>query len=585
MRRLSNPISRSVAAKILSLVAFLCIGLVVVSAVSIFQMNQIGKELANIAEKDIPLTEAISHVTNHQLEQAALVERMMRVAGVSSETEKAGFKAMKARLQKLELQVADEILKAEKLAEYALANSSSAAEQKEFAMAVRQLKRIEKEYAQYKDHVDEIMHLVEIDDYEAAKTLLATLEEEQERLDHELIALLEEIERFTLEAALAAEQHEKQALEQITIVSVVTFLLCLVGSILFARFVISKPLNEVSGGLSELAKGNTDINVRVRSRDEIGQVAEAFEAFRINMIEMKRLQDQAREEELQAEADRRDTRLRLADELEGELMASCEAVVLALKDLTEGAHELTRNSDETIDRSNTVAAAAEESTACVQSVASASEELASSIQEISRQVTLANDSTSQTTEQADTSSGTVGQLSSAAEEITEVLKLISDIADQTNLLALNATIEAARAGEAGKGFAVVASEVKALATQTGQATDQIGTQLSGVQSGASTCSEAISKVVTSVSAIQEQISGIASAIEEQNAVTSEIAKNATEVAHGSADISRNIVEVNQAAQLSGSRAREVSDRVDDVSAQISTIRNGLADFLGHLRAA
>ncbi|MEO0980427.1 MAG: hypothetical protein AAFY24_24400 [Pseudomonadota bacterium] len=147
MVRLSNPISNSVAAKILSLVAFLCIGLVVVSAVSIIQMNLIGKELANIAEKDIPLTEAISHVTNHQLEQAALVERIMRVAGVSSEAEKAGFKAMKTRLQKLELQVADEILKAEKLAEYALANSSSEAEQKEFAMAVRQLKRIEREYA------------------------------------------------------------------------------------------------------------------------------------------------------------------------------------------------------------------------------------------------------------------------------------------------------------------------------------------------------------------------------------------------------------------------------------------------------
>ena len=581
----SNPVTTSIAGKILSLVAFLSLGLVVVATVAVFQMNQIGKELANIAEKDIPLTEAISHVTNHQLEQAALVERMMRVAGVTSEHEKSSFDEMKAYLVELEVQVADEILKAEKLAEYALSHASSEAEREEFAMAVEQLKLIEKEYDQYKTHIDEMMHLVKINDYEAAGALLVTLEAEQEHLDHELVALLEEIESFTQAAALAAEEHEKQALRQIIIISIGTFLICGVGSFMFARFMISKPLNEVSGGLFQLAKGNTDVTVRVRSRDEIGQVAQAFATFRDNMIEMKNLQEQAREEEIRAESDRRDTRLRLADELEGKLMSSCDAVVAALGDLSEGARHLAENSDLTIERSNTVAAAAEEATANVQSVASASEELASSIHEISRQITLANTSTLQTSEQAETSDQTVRSLASAADEITEVLRLISDIADQTNLLALNATIEAARAGEAGKGFAVVASEVKALATQTGKATDQIGAQLSGVQSGASTCSDAITKVVTSMTEIRDQVSGIASAIEEQNAVTAEIAKNVNEVAGGSADITMNIAQVNQAAEVSGNHVKEVQGSLEDVSSQINTIRSGLADFLGHLRAA
>lgn len=73
-------------------------------------------------------------------------------------------------------------------------------------------------------------------------------------------------------------------------------------------------------------------------------------------------------------------------------------------------------------------------------------------------------------------------LGAQAEAIGGVMNVISDIADQTNLLALNAAIEAARAGDAGRGFAVVADEVRKLAEKTMTATAEVGRNIRDIQS-------------------------------------------------------------------------------------------------------
>ena len=109
-------------------------------------------------------------------------------------------------------------------------------------------------------------------------------------------------------------------------------------------------------------------------------------------------------------------------------------------------------------------------------VVAATEQLHASTNEISRQVTQSAEFASAAVVEAERTSATIQGLADTAQKIGDVVALIQNIASQTNLLALNATIEAARAGEAGRGFAVLASEVKALATQTAKATEDIWTQ-------------------------------------------------------------------------------------------------------------
>ncbi len=89
----------------------------------------------------------------------------------------------------------------------------------------------------------------------------------------------------------------------------------------------------------------------------------------------------------------------------------------------------------------------------------------------------------------------IGRLEEMSENITVIVSTIMGISSQTNLLALNASIEAARAGEAGKGFAVVAEEIRVLAGNTAQATENIRSQVSGIQ----TLIQSIAKVIAGAS--------------------------------------------------------------------------------------
>ncbi len=156
---------------------------------------------------------------------------------------------------------------------------------------------------------------------------------------------------------------------------------------------------------------------------------------------------------------------------------------------------------------------------------------------------------------------------------------------QTNLLALNATIEAARAGEAGKGFAVVASEVKALATQTAKATEEIGVQIAGMQQATGLTVSAIDHIRGTISEISQIATTIASAIEEQGAATQEIARNVQQAAQGTHEVASNITGVTRAASETGAGSSQVLGAANELSKQSETLRAEVDRFLADVRAA
>ena len=177
------------------------------------------------------------------------------------------------------------------------------------------------------------------------------------------------------------------------------------------------------------------------------------------------------------------------------------------------AGSMSATAEETSRQATSVATASELASTNVQTVAAATEQLHASISEISRQVTQSAEFASTAVVEADRTNATIQGLADTAQKIGEVVSLIQNIASQTNLLALNATIAAARAGESGRGFAVVASEVKALASQTAKATEDISTQIAAIQGETGHAVEAIKAIGGTIRQMNEIASAIAAAVE------------------------------------------------------------------------
>ncbi|HVP84977.1 MAG TPA: methyl-accepting chemotaxis protein [Rhizomicrobium sp.] len=385
------------------------------------------------------------------------------------------------------------------------------------------------------------------------------------------------------EARSAASTYTS-AWDWIVAMIVLAVVLCLAAGY-FIVSGVSKPILRMTGSMGRLAQHDLTAEIEGLGRkDEIGQMASAVQVFKDSMIEADRLKTEQEAEQRKTEA--KSQRLaQLSREFESNVGSIVQSVASQAGQMEASAKSLNGTATETTQQASAVAAASEQSASNVQTVASATEELSSSISEIGRQVSHSSKIAASAVSEAGKANDMVQGLVSASQKIGEIVALINDIADQTNLLALNATIEAARAGEAGKGFAVVAAEVKNLATQTAKATEDISTQILGVQGATQNAVEAIGSIGRTIGEIDTIATAIAAAVEEQGAATQEIARNVEEVAKGSQEVSANISSVTEAANGTGAAAGQVLVAAQSLTEQSTQLNKLVGQFLADVKAA
>jgi methyl-accepting chemotaxis protein len=350
---------------------------------------------------------------------------------------------------------------------------------------------------------------------------------------------------------------------------------------------ITSPLASLTACMRRLAAGDFEVVLPGLGRkDEIGTMARAVEDFKVKAEEKARGEAQAQAEDERATGARRKHDMhRLAGEFEAAIGNIIDAVSSAATELEAAATTLTKAAETTQDLSGTVAAASEEASAHVNSVASATDELSGSVGEIATQVRESSRIAGDAVHQAQRTDARIAELSQAAGRIGDVVKLITSVAEQTNLLALNATIEAARAGEAGKGFAVVAQEVKALAAQTARATEEISTQITGMQTATEESVAAIKEIGGTIGRMSEIATSISTAVEEQGATTHNISRSVKEAAQGTAEVAAHISQVNRGAEETGRASAQVLSSAKSLASESNHLKVEVEKFLTTVRAA
>ena len=338
------------------------------------------------------------------------------------------------------------------------------------------------------------------------------------------VAIMEEMEVLAnkdKEAAVAsALQTETRARSAVAVIIVAILGLGVAMSLMLAGR-IARPIKAIALNLRSMAEGDLTVRAEARSRDELGQMALAFNEC-------------------------------------------AEQVQRVISDVRSNAQAMTNAATQIASASSNLSQGTSEQAASV-------EETTASLEQMSASITQ-NADNSRTTEQtavqgardAEESGRVAAETTTAMKTIAQKISIIEDIAYQTNLLALNAAIEAARAGEHGKGFAVVATEVRKLAERSQSAANEI----SGLAVTSVTVAERsgtlLAELVPSIQRTAELVQQVTAASREQSS--------------GVTQISRAMSQVDQVTQRTASAAEELASTAEEMSGQATALQQLVSFF-------